>query len=131
MWVAYYENERKCTYTTNTEKLQNQLQSKLQKVGHGVTGVLRFASRASRVKKDVAVKPSTASIHVSRVETTCILPQGCLASCGSDLCWFLQDMTAWTLTHISIVKDLVEFQYRQYVQVTIGFTTFLSSLCML
>ena len=67
VWVTYYENERKCTYS-NTERLQNQLQSKLQKVGHGVTGVLRLASRASRQKKDVVVKASPASLQVYVVQ---------------------------------------------------------------
>ena len=62
VWVTYFENERKCTIS-QTEKIQNQLQSKLQKVGHGVTGVLRLASR--KQKKDVAVKASSVSLQVN------------------------------------------------------------------
>lgn len=74
VWVTYYENERKCTYS-NTERLQNQLQSKLQKVGHGVTGVLRLASRASRQKKDVVVKASPASLQVCCLNSECLFTQ--------------------------------------------------------
>ena len=29
----------------------------------------------------------------------------------------LQDFTAWTANHVSIVKDLVEYQHQQYLQV--------------
>ena len=31
----------------------------------------------------------------------------------------LQDSNAWTLTHVSIVKDLVEVQYKQYQKVSV------------
>ncbi|KAK2144407.1 hypothetical protein LSH36_759g01035 [Paralvinella palmiformis] len=83
IWLTYYENERKCVYS-NTEKLQSQIQSKLQKVGHGV---LRLAQR--KAKKEIPIKP------------VLMTSQECLV---------------WTASHINIVKDLVEFQHKQYLQ---------------
>ena len=39
------------------------------------------------------------------------------------LLFHLQDSNSWTLTHVSIVKDLVNIQYQQYLQVSSLFTT--------
>ncbi|GFN82004.1 WD repeat and fyve domain-containing protein 3, partial [Plakobranchus ocellatus] len=89
IWVAYAESERKSTFL-HIEKLQNQIQSKLQKVGSGVTGVLRLASR--RTKRDLPLKSSpVTNIHVN-------------------------DFHHATLGHIAMVKDVVQFQHDQYLQ---------------
>ncbi|XP_035824115.1 WD repeat and FYVE domain-containing protein 3 isoform X2 [Aplysia californica] len=89
IWVAYAENERKSSFL-HLEKLQNQIQSKLQKVGSGVTGVLRLASR--RTKRDIPLKSSPVSnIHVN-------------------------DFHQATISHVTLVKDVVQFQHEQYVQ---------------
>ncbi|GFS12293.1 WD repeat and FYVE domain-containing protein 3 [Elysia marginata] len=89
IWVAYAEAERKSTFL-HIDKLQNQIQSKLQKVGSGVTGVLRLASR--RTKRDLPLKSSpVTNIHVN-------------------------DFHHATLGHIAMVKDVVQFQHDQYLQ---------------
>ncbi len=53
--------------------------------------MLRLASR--KHKKDTPVKQSPASV---------------------------QDINMWTITHVLVVKDLVEIQYKQYLQVSIS-----------
>lgn len=86
IWVTYAESERRSVFM-HTDRLQTQIQSKLQKVS---SGVLRLASR--KTKKDLPLKSSPATtVHSS-------------------------DFFMWTMSHVSIVKDLVEFQFKQYLQ---------------
>ncbi|CAI9723395.1 repeat and FYVE domain-containing 3-like isoform X2 [Octopus vulgaris] len=86
IWVSYAELERRSVYM-HTDRLQTQIQSKLQKVS---SGVLRLASR--KTKKELPLKSSPATtVHSS-------------------------DFFMWTNSHVSIVKDLVEFQFKQYMQ---------------
>ncbi|KAK7508020.1 hypothetical protein BaRGS_00000985, partial [Batillaria attramentaria] len=86
MWVTYAENERKSSYL-QTEKLQNQIQSKLQKMG---SGVLRLASR--KTKREIPIKASPVSnVHMS-------------------------DFMLWTACHVDLVKEVVAFQYEQFMQ---------------
>ncbi|KAL5018829.1 hypothetical protein ScPMuIL_004551 [Solemya velum] len=86
IWVTYAEAERRSSYL-HSEKLPAQIQSKLQKVG---SNVLRLTSR--KTKRELPIKSSPLSnVHMS-------------------------DFVMWTLSHIAIVKDLVELQYRQYLQ---------------
>ncbi|CAL1540510.1 unnamed protein product [Lymnaea stagnalis] len=89
IWVSYAENERKSSFL-QIDKLQNQIQSKLQKVGSGMSGVLRMASR--RTKRDLPLKSSPVSnVHVN-------------------------DFHQATITHVVLVKNVVLFQHGQYVQ---------------
>ncbi|KAI8741991.1 WD repeat and FYVE domain-containing protein 3 isoform X1 [Biomphalaria glabrata] len=89
IWVSYAENERKTSFL-QFDKLQNQIQSKLQKVGSGVTGVLRMASR--RNKKDLPLKSSPLSnVHIN-------------------------DFHQATLNHIALLKNVVQYQHEQYLQ---------------
>ncbi|XP_074647224.1 WD repeat and FYVE domain-containing protein 3-like [Tubulanus polymorphus] len=83
IWVNFLEAERKTT-VLGAEKIQSQIQSKLQRMS---SGMLRLASRKAR--KDIPMKASPASV---------------------------QDTTMWMSTHISIVKELVDAQYKQYLQ---------------
>ncbi|XP_070185825.1 WD repeat and FYVE domain-containing protein 3-like isoform X2 [Littorina saxatilis] len=86
MWVTYAENERKSSFL-QTEKLQNQIQSKLQRMG---SGVLRLASR--KPKRDLPIKASPVSnVHMS-------------------------DFMMWTSCHVDLVKEVVAFQYDQFMQ---------------
>ncbi|BFZ02583.1 hypothetical protein BsWGS_05621 [Bradybaena similaris] len=89
IWVSYAENERKSSFL-HIEKLQNQIQSKLQKVGSGVSGVLRSVSRRS--KRDLPLKSSPVStVHMN-------------------------DFRHATITHVALVRDVVQFQHDQYIQ---------------
>ncbi|XP_076455501.1 WD repeat and FYVE domain-containing protein 3-like isoform X2 [Babylonia areolata] len=86
IWVTYAENERKSSYL-QTEKLQNQIQSKLQRMG---SGVLRLASR--KTKRELPIKASPVSnVHMS-------------------------DFMMWTASHVDLVKEVVSFQYDQFMQ---------------
>ncbi|XP_048248442.1 WD repeat and FYVE domain-containing protein 3-like isoform X1 [Haliotis rufescens] len=86
IWVNYAENERK-SVLMHTDRIQTQIQSKLQRVG---SGVLRLASR--RTKRELPLKSSPASnVHI-------------------------HDFYMWTSTHVTLVKDVVEFQHKQYLQ---------------
>ncbi|XP_041362357.1 WD repeat and FYVE domain-containing protein 3-like isoform X2 [Gigantopelta aegis] len=86
IWVTYAENERKTSFMPH-DKLQTQIQSvsgKLQRVG---SGVLKFARKT---KRDLPLKTSPAStVHV-------------------------HDFHLWTTNHVTLVKDVVEFQHKQY-----------------
>ncbi|XP_059163899.1 WD repeat and FYVE domain-containing protein 3-like isoform X2 [Physella acuta] len=98
IWVSYAENERKSSFL-QIEKLQNQIQSKLQKVGSGVSGVLRLASRKS--KKDLPLKSSPISnVHVN-------------------------DFLQATISHVVLVKNVVLFQHEQYLQTQKHFEKYL------
>ncbi|ESO89055.1 hypothetical protein LOTGIDRAFT_154132 [Lottia gigantea] len=86
IWVTYAESERKSPFT-NTDKLQTQIQSKLQKVG---SGVLRLASR--RTKREIPTKISPAcNVHVNYYH-------------------------GWVNSHITLVKDVINFQHKQFQQ---------------
>ncbi|XP_050392525.2 WD repeat and FYVE domain-containing protein 3 [Patella vulgata] len=86
IWVTYAENERRSPFT-NSDKLQTQIQSKLQKVG---SGVLRLASRRS--KREIPTKQSPATtVHYNFFHS-------------------------WTVSHVTLVKDVVNFQHKQYQQ---------------
>ncbi|XP_064637335.1 WD repeat and FYVE domain-containing protein 3-like isoform X3 [Lineus longissimus] len=86
MWVAFVESERKSTFTER-EIIKSQIQSVSGKLQKVGSGVLRLATR--KPKKDLPIRASPASV---------------------------QDSNMWTFTHVSIVKDLVQFQFQQYQQ---------------
>ncbi|XP_061175428.1 WD repeat and FYVE domain-containing protein 3-like isoform X2 [Saccostrea echinata] len=86
VWVTYAESERKC-HASYAERLPTQIQSTLQKVG---SGVLRLATRKGKKEMPLKVSPCS-NVHMT-------------------------DFISWTLSHISIVKDLVELQYQQYLK---------------
>ncbi|KAI0236471.1 WD repeat and FYVE domain-containing protein 3 [Lamellibrachia satsuma] len=79
-------------YYENERKCYNSYSEKLPSQIHSKLqkvghGVLRLASRRS--KRDLPTRISPASV---------------------------QDFTAWTANHVSIVKDLIEYQHQQYLQ---------------
>ncbi|XP_056017801.1 WD repeat and FYVE domain-containing protein 3-like isoform X2 [Ostrea edulis] len=86
VWVTYAESERKCQ-ASYAERIPTQIQSTLQKVG---SGVLRLATRKGKKELPLKVSPCS-NVHMT-------------------------DFISWTLSHISIVKDLVQLQYQQYLK---------------
>ncbi|KAG1679752.1 WD repeat and FYVE domain-containing protein 3 [Nymphon striatum] len=88
IWLNFVESEtdRKSAIRQEPWQLHNQLQSKLQKVTGGLT---RLATRKPKRENTVKVPPTTT--HFS-------------------------EMQIWTFSHLSIIKDLVEFHFKQYQQ---------------
>ncbi|KFM56661.1 WD repeat and FYVE domain-containing protein 3, partial [Stegodyphus mimosarum] len=86
VWHNYLETERKQGYTKETWQFQSQFQSKLQKVTGGLS---RLASR--KIKKDHAFRAPISNISY-------------------------KDLELYTSSHVSVVRDLVEFQSKQYQQ---------------
>ncbi|XP_052069301.1 WD repeat and FYVE domain-containing protein 3-like isoform X1 [Mytilus californianus] len=86
VWVQYVENERKCNFSY-TDRIPAQIQSKIAKMGNAV---LKFSVRKN--KKDLPLKSSPSStVHMT-------------------------DYISWTLTHMAVVRDLVQLQFQQYLQ---------------
>ncbi|GFQ88429.1 WD repeat and FYVE domain-containing protein 3 [Trichonephila clavata] len=85
-WQNYLESEKKQGYTKETWFFQSQFQSKLQKVTGGLS---RLASR--KMKKD----------HTFRVPLSNIS---------------YKELELYTSSHLSVVRELVEFQSKQYQQ---------------
>lgn len=71
--------------------------SGLQKLQKVTGGLSRLASRKTRREETFKFKIANISMH---------------------------DIQAWTFTHVSIVCDLVDLQYKQYQQVSNSRTTF-------
>ncbi|KAK3103345.1 hypothetical protein FSP39_018631 [Pinctada imbricata] len=86
VWLQYAETERKINISYS-DRLPTQIQSKLQKVG---SGVWRLATRKNKEKIPTKMSPAS-NVHMT-------------------------DFISWTLTHMSIVRDLVELQFQQYNQ---------------
>ncbi|GLG99384.1 Neurobeachin [Gryllus bimaculatus] len=86
LWLNYVDMERKSSYRVPWE-LHNQIQSKIQKVTGGLT---RLASR-TKVKKEETIRVRYSQLPMS-------------------------DIGAWTLSHVALVRELVEVQEKQYQQ---------------
>ena len=86
VWVQYVENERKCN-VSYTDRIPAQIQSKIQKMGNAVWNI-----SLRKKGKDLPIKSSpSANVHMT-------------------------DYISWTLTHMAVVRDLVQLQYQQYLQ---------------
>ncbi|UYV62149.1 WDFY3 [Cordylochernes scorpioides] len=87
-WGTFLEAEKKSTFSTRDlwQSHQSHFQSKIQKVTGGLS---RLASR--KIKKEQSAKIPYANVAMNDVE-------------------------AWTLTHISLVQDLSEFHFKQFQQ---------------
>ncbi|XP_042903173.1 WD repeat and FYVE domain-containing protein 3 isoform X2 [Parasteatoda tepidariorum] len=86
LWHNYLESERKQGYTKETWQFQTQFQTKLQKVTGGLS---RLASR--KMKKDHPFRAPVSNVSYKELEL-------------------------YTSSHVSLVRDLVEFQSKQHQQ---------------
>ncbi|XP_046392591.1 WD repeat and FYVE domain-containing protein 3 isoform X2 [Ischnura elegans] len=97
IWVNYVEMERKSSYRIPWE-LQNQIQSKIQKVTGGLT---RLANR-TKVKKEASI----VSDVTKRPGIT-----------GYSAAALKVESAQWTLAHVALVRELTESQLRHYARV--------------